>query len=137
MKTTFVGQSVTRLEDYPLVTGGGHFVADIDFPHQIHMRVVRSAHAHGRIAAIDTDAALALAGVTAIWTAADIADVPPIPFRATKVRGLEAYRQPVLASDTVRYVGEPVAVVFAQDAYIAEDAAELVQLDIEALPPRL
>ncbi len=137
MKKPFVGQSVTRLEDYPLVTGSGRFVADIDFPHQIHMRVVRAAHAHGRIAAIDTGAALALAGVIAVWTTADVAKVPPIPFRATKVRGLEAYRQPVLASDTVRYAGEPVAVVFAADAYIAEDAAELVQLDIEPLTPRL
>jgi carbon-monoxide dehydrogenase large subunit/6-hydroxypseudooxynicotine dehydrogenase subunit gamma len=137
VKIPFVGQSVTRLEDYPLVTGGGRFVADIDFPHQIHMRVVRSAHAHGRITAIDTADARALAGVTAIWTAADIADVPPIPFRATKVTGLEAYRQPVLARDIVRYVGEPVAVVFAADAYIAEDAAELIQPDIEALPPLL
>ncbi len=137
IQAPYVGQSVPRLEDLPLVTGGGCFVADIDFPHQLHMRVVRSAHAHGRIAAIETNAALVLPGVAAIWTAADIADIPPIPFRATTVTGLEAYRQPVLASGTVRYVGEPVAVVFAADAYIAEDAAELVEIDIEMLAPVL
>jgi len=137
MQKPYVGRSVTRLEDYPLVTGGGCFVADIDFPHQLHMRVVRSTHAHGRIVAIGTDAARAVAGVVAIWTAADIADLPPIPFRATKVEGLEAYRQPVLAGDVVRYVGEPVAVVFATDAYLAEDAAELVELDIDGLAPQL
>ncbi|MGC1280831.1 MAG: aldehyde oxidoreductase, partial [Xanthobacteraceae bacterium] len=73
----WIGQSVTRLEDPPLVAGRGAFAGDINFPHQLSMRIVRSAHAHGRIAAIDTVAALALPGVYAVWTAADIAEVPP------------------------------------------------------------
>ena len=60
--------------------------------------------------------------------------IPPIPFRLTGLKTLEPYRQPVLAKDRVRYVGEPVAVVFADDPYLAEDAADLVVLDIERLP---
>jgi carbon-monoxide dehydrogenase large subunit/6-hydroxypseudooxynicotine dehydrogenase subunit gamma len=75
-----------------------------------------------------------LPGVVAVWTAAEIADVPPIDFREGRIPALEPYRQPVLATDTVRYVGEPVAAVFAEDPYIAEDAADLVALEIEELP---
>src|SRR6516164_2311902 len=130
----FVGRPVTRLEDPPLVTGQGRFAADISFAHQLHMRVVRSAHAHGRIVAIDTSAALATTGVIAAWTGADIAHIPPIDFRLTWIEGLEPYRQPVLAKNRVRYVGEPVAVIFAADPYSAEDAADLVIVDIEELP---
>ena len=78
------------------------------------MRVVRSAVAHGKIKSIDATAALKLPGVHAVWTAADVAHIPPIPFRLTGLKALEPYRQPVLAKDVVRYVGEPVAVVFAQ-----------------------
>ena len=101
------------------------------------MRIVRSAHAHGRIVAIDTAAARALPGVYAVWTAADIADVPPIDFREGSIPALDPYRQPVLATDRVRYVGEPIAAVFAADPYIAEDAADLVTAEIEELPPLL
>jgi carbon-monoxide dehydrogenase large subunit len=131
----YIGQSVNRLEDFPLVTGRGCFVGDLAFPHQLHMRVVRAQVAHGRIVAIDTAAAAAMPGVVAVWTADDIAELPPIPFRATKVQGLLPYRQPVLARGLVRYVGEPVAVVFADDPYRAEDAAELVEVDIDPLAP--
>jgi CO/xanthine dehydrogenase Mo-binding subunit len=133
----FVGRSVARLEDAPLVRGAGRFAADISFPHQLHMRVVRSASAHGRIIEIDAAEARALAGVHAVWTAEDVADVPPIDVRLTRVEGLDPYRQPVLARERVRYVGEPVAVVFADDAFVAEDAAELVRIEAEELPPAL
>src|SRR5271169_5959021 len=131
---TFVGRSLPRLEDRPLVTGNGRFAADVSFAHQLHMRVVRSAHAHGRIVSIDTVAARQAPGVVAVWTTADVADIPPIDFRLTRIEGLDPYRQPILATDTVRYVGEPVAVVFAADPYTAEDAADLVAVEIEALP---
>src|SRR6516162_2729816 len=130
----WIGQPVKRLEDPPLVSGRGRFAADISFPHQLHMRIVRSNHAHGRIVAVDTSAARALPGVVAVWTAGDIADVPPIDFREGRIPPLEPYRQPVLATGTVRYVGEPVAAVFADDAYVAEDAADLVTPEIEELP---
>jgi carbon-monoxide dehydrogenase large subunit/6-hydroxypseudooxynicotine dehydrogenase subunit gamma len=130
-----IGRSVTRLEDPPLVRGDACFAADVNFPRQLHMRVVRSAHAHGRIVAIDTASALSLPGVAAVWTGADVAGIPPIPFRATKVTGLEPYCQPILAQERVRYVGEPVAVVFATTPHMAEDAAARVDVQVEALPP--
>jgi len=126
----WIGQSVGRLEDPPLVRGHGRYAGDISFPHQLHMRVVRSNHAHGRIVAIDTAAARALPGVVAVWTASDIADVPAIDFREGKIPALDPYRQPVLAADKVRYVGEPVAAVFASDPYVAEDASDLVTIEV-------
>lgn len=129
-----IGRPVTRLEDPPLVRGRGLFAGDVNFPHQLHMRIVRAEIAHGLLRAVDASAARAMPGVVAVWTAEDVAAIPPIPFRATKVQGLEPYCQPVLARDRVRYVGEPVAAVFAEDAYLAEDAADLVLVDIEALP---
>src|SRR5215467_444608 len=134
---TFIGRSVTRLEDRPLVTGRGAFAADIAFPHMLHMRIVRSEHPHGRILSLDPTAALALPGVAAVWTSADVADIPPIDFRLTRVEGLTPYRQPILAREYVRYVGEPIAAVFASDPYMAEDAAELVAIEAEDLPPVL
>lgn len=100
--TAQVGQSVTRLEDLPLVLGRGRYAAGINFPHQLYMRVVRSDHAHGRITAIDTRVARATPGCIAVWTAQDIASLPPIEFRPTRVSGLEPYRQPVLARERDR-----------------------------------
>jgi CO/xanthine dehydrogenase Mo-binding subunit len=76
-----VGRSVLRLENPPLLTGEGRFVGDLSFPHQLHMRVVRSAHAHGRIVAIDTAPALTAPGVVAVWISRDITDVPAIGLR--------------------------------------------------------
>jgi carbon-monoxide dehydrogenase large subunit/6-hydroxypseudooxynicotine dehydrogenase subunit gamma len=134
---SFIGRSVPRLEDPPLVTGSGCFAADISFPHQLHMRLVRAAVAHGRIVSIDTSRARALPGIAAVWTSAAVADVPPIDFRLTRIEGLEPYRQPILARERVRYVGEPVAAVFATDPYRAEDAADLVAVEIDELSPLL
>ncbi len=136
-KKPWIGQSVARLEDPPLVAGRGEFAGDINFPHQLTMRMVRSAYAHGRIVAVDAAPALALPGVFAVWTAADIAEVPPIDFREGSIPALDPYRQPVLARERVRYVGDPIAAVFAADPYIAEDAADLVAVEIEELPPLL
>src|ERR1700686_2847254 len=121
-----IGRSVRRLEDLPLLTGSGRFAADIAVPGSLCMRVVRSAVAFGRLTAIRTEGARAHPGCVAIWTAADVADIPPIDFRLTPVPGLEPYRQSVIARDYVRYVGEPVAIVFAADPYAAEDLADLV-----------
>jgi carbon-monoxide dehydrogenase large subunit/6-hydroxypseudooxynicotine dehydrogenase subunit gamma len=136
-KGPWIGQSVERLEDPPLVTGRGGFAGDINFPHQLMMRIVRSPYAHGRIVSIDTTAARTLPGVFAVWTADDIGNVPPVDFREGSIPLLDPYRQPVLAKACVRYVGDPVAAVFAADAYVAEDAADLVTSEIEELPPLL
>lgn len=132
-----LGRSVPRLEDRPLVTGRGRFVGDISFPHQLHMRVVRSPYAHAVLRAVDTAAAAAAPGVVSVWTAADIADLPPIDFRDPANEGLRPYRQPLLARERLRYVGEPVAAVLATDPYLAEDAADLVVIDAEELQPVL
>ena len=134
---TVIGKRVQRLEDGPLVMGQGRYVANVSFPNELHMRVVRAGYAHGELNAIDASSALALPGVVAVWTAMDVQDVPPIEFRPTRVQGLEPYRQPILASRLVRYVGEPIAVVFAENARLAEDAGELVTADVSPLPPRL
>jgi len=123
-----LGQALPRLEDPPLVTGRGQFVDDIAFPRQLHMRVVRSPHAHAVLRRVAFTAALDLPGVVAVWTAADIAELPPIDFRDPAAEALRPYRQPLLARERLRYVGEPIAVVFAIDPHLAEDAAELVTI---------
>ena len=133
-KPGLVGQSVTRKEDGPLLRGQGKFAADINFPNQLHMRVVRSTYAHGNIVSVDLAPALAIPGVVAAWSFADVSEIPPIDFRLTRLEQLAAYRQTILAKDKVRYVGDPVAVVFAEDPYLAEDAAEHVGVEIEELP---
>lgn len=129
-----IGRSVGRLEDLALVSGRGRFAADVDLVGQLHMRVVRSPVAAGTLHAVDVAVASEVPGVAAVWTAVDVADVPLVDFRQVGFRDLLPYRQPVLARDRVRYVGEPVGVVFACDPYVAEDAADTVQLDIESEP---
>jgi carbon-monoxide dehydrogenase large subunit/6-hydroxypseudooxynicotine dehydrogenase subunit gamma len=136
-RSVSVGRSVHRLEDDALLRGRGRFVDDLNFPDQLHLRVVRSALAHGTIAAIDVSRAHAAPGVVAIWTGADIADLPPIDFRDPAPEALKPYRQPALAQGKVRYVGEPVAAIFAERPYLAEDAAALVDVEIEELAPVL
>jgi CO/xanthine dehydrogenase Mo-binding subunit len=136
-RTKVLGHPVTRVEDMPLVTGRGRFVADINFPRQLHMRIVRSGHAHGRVTRVRVDDACAIPGVAAVWTYVDIAQLPAIDFRDPAAEALRPYRQFLLARDRVRYVGEPVAAVFAESAALAEDAAELVMLELEELPAQL
>ena len=130
----FVGSSVARLEDPRLLRGAGRFVDDVDLPGQLWMRVVRSPYAHGQLAGIDTTAAAAMPGVRLLLTGADVAHIEPIPLRLPfGGLGLEQALQPVLAQERVRYVGEPVAIVLAEDPYLAEDAAEMVVVEIEPL----
>jgi CO/xanthine dehydrogenase Mo-binding subunit len=134
---SLIGKSVRRLEDRPLLTGAGRFAADVAAPDMLYMRVVRSSVAFGRLTRVDVEEARAHPGAVAVWTASDVADIPPIGFRMTPVPGLESYRQPVLARDHVRYVGEPIALVFAGDPYTAEDIADLVEPRIEPVAPCL
>ncbi len=132
-----IGQSVARIEDLELLTGKGSFSADVNVAGQIYMRVLRSPVAFGRLLDVDVEEARNLEGVVAVWTAEDIPDLPQIDFRMTKVQGLGPYRQWCLARDYVRYVGDPIAVVFAETPYLAEDAADLIFPDIEELTPQL
>lgn len=133
----YIGRSLRRLEDRTLLLGRGQYAADLAAPGQLYMRVVRSQVAHAKILAIDKSEARSHPGVHAVWTYEDVRHVPPIGIRLTRVGGLEPYQQTVLAKDRVRYVGEPVAVVFAEDPYAAEDAAELVRLEVEELPAQV
>ena len=130
----FVGSPVERIEDLRLLRGEGTFLADLGGEKLLHAAILRSPRAHGIIRAINTEPAKQLPGVEAVITAKDIGDVPLIPIRQHAVPEGEAYRQPVIAHDRVRYVGEPVAVVIATDPAIAEDALELIGLEIDELP---
>lgn len=132
-----IGRSERRIEDRPLLLGRGAFLADETRPNQLWMKVVRSPVAFGRLLEIDADEARDHPGVVAVWTHDDIADLPQIDFRMTRIEGLEPYRQWCLARDYVRYVGEPVALVLAEDPYAAEDAADLVFVDVEEADPVL
>ena len=129
-----IGSSALRLEDPPLLRGEGSFLADLNFPHQLHMRVVRSDVAFGTIKTVTTAAAKQAEGVEAVWTAEDVADLPPIDFRQVGYDELRPYLQSPLAAEQVRYAGDPVAALFAADPYLAEDAAELVWADVEPAP---
>ena len=127
-----------RREDDRLLRGAGHFVDDVDRPGQLWMRVVRSSAAHAKLLAVETERARELPGVHAVLSAADLPELPPIPLRLGPFEeDLDSFLQPPLARDRVRYVGEPVAVVCAEDPYLAEDAEDLVAVEYEELEPVL
>ncbi len=139
---SYVGQSIKRFEDPRLVTGHGAFVGDLTLPDILHAAVLRSQHAHARLRGVEVSAARALPGVVAVLTGADIAGVlAGIPTRAMTgeraVDALQAPEYPLLAHDKVCYVGQPIAVVVAQDLYVARDAVELITVDYEPLVPVL
>lgn len=130
-----VGQSLKRREDERLLQGRGAYVADIQRPHTLHLAVVRSPHAHARIRAIDVTAARACAGVVDVVTFDDVpALARPIPMRMSERGQMSRYLQRPLAQDKVRYVGEPVAAVLADDRYRAEDALARVHVAYDPLP---
>jgi aerobic carbon-monoxide dehydrogenase large subunit len=133
---SYVGTSVPRVEDGPLLTGDGRFVDDLGRGDQLTARIVRSDVASGRLVAVRTDAARRRAGVAAVITAHDIPDIR-IPVRMMPSEEAVPVTQPPLARDVVRYVGEPVAVVLAADPYVAEDAAGEVEVEIEPAEPLL
>lgn len=140
----FVGRPIARREDARLLIGQGQFVADMVLPGMGHVVFVRSPHAHARIRGVDLSRARALPGV---WLAMDGVELQrslpavgdqqlPLPrkWRTSVKHQIIDPRQPLLAFDKVRHVGEAVAVIVAENRYVAEDAAELVELDLEVLP---
>lgn len=129
-----IGSSPLRHEDGPLIEGRGCFVGDFKLPGMLHAAVIRSPHAHARIARITAGAALARKGVHAVIVGRDIPGGTLIPMRQFRVAGSERFLQSPLALDVVRYSGEPVAVVVADSRYVAEDGGELVEIDYEELP---
>jgi len=130
----FVGSPVERVEDLRLLKGRGQYVDDLTCEGLKHAVILRSSVAHGRIRSIDAAAARARPGVVAVITAADIGAVPTIPLRQEPLPALRQYQQPVIAHGKVRYVGEPIAVVVADGAALAEDALDAILVDIEPLP---
>ncbi len=131
------GARVTRLEDAGLLTGKGRFVDDIEVPNALAASFVRSPYAHARVRSIDAAAALALPGVVAVLTAADLpgpAATERMPMLMHNV-AIKAFRtQHALAVDEVCYAGQSIAVVLADTRYVAEDAAALVAVDYDVLP---
>lgn len=134
VSNTLVGQEIERAEDARFLTGTGIFVDDYEPAGALHAAILRSSVAHGRILGLNAAAALAMPGVHAVISAADIGEtIPTIPLRLAPIQGFEKYLQPVIAKDKVRYVGEPVAIVLADSRALAEDALEVIELDIEPL----
>src|SRR5262245_36408588 len=123
-----LGESPRRKEDLRLLTGTGRFVDDLRRVGQAHIAVVRSVHAHAGVRGVDLAAARALPGVVAAWAAADLPETAKPLGSGDGGAGAtaRAWAQPVLATDVVRYVGEPVAITVAETAALAEDAADLV-----------
>jgi carbon-monoxide dehydrogenase large subunit len=129
----FTGQSIERVEDPRFLTGADRFVSAIDRPGLLHVAFVRSQHAHGRIRSVDVGAAVSLPGVVAVLAAADLEFV-----QSQTVAGPPGHKSAAvrpLATDKVRYVGDPVALVVAESAALAADGRDLVVVDVEPLPP--
>src|SRR5439155_11746581 len=130
-----IGASPRRVADQRFVRGTGRFLDDIAPARCLHLGVVRSIHGHANIRAIDTADARAQSGVVAAWTAADLdenARTLPTAYGGS-VKG-RPWAIPVLAREVARYVGEPIAVVLADDPYRLADALERVTVDYEPLP---
>jgi carbon-monoxide dehydrogenase large subunit len=130
----YIGQHQPRKEDYRLLTGQGRYVDDMAVSGALHACFVRSPHAHARIKGIDTSVAQDMPGVVAVYTGADIAQWTTRARMAPPIEGLQPMEMDALPIDKVRVQGDPVACVVATDRYLAEDAAEQVQVDYEPLP---
>lgn len=135
MKSARIGDPVLRVEDERLLRGQAAFLDDVDCGHgTAHVAFVRSPHAHAQVRSVNTGPAAAAKGVIAVYAAADFAaEIKPIAgdFAAP---GFKVTERPVIAGDRVRFVGDTLAMVVATDPYLAADAAELVEFDLEPLP---
>jgi carbon-monoxide dehydrogenase large subunit len=130
----YIGASLPRREDLRLLRGKGQFVDDLALPGMLHAAILRSPYAHARLLRLDTSRALGSPGVHSVLTAGDIAPSPPsIPMRQEALEELRRFEQPVLAHERIRYAGEPVAVVLAGSRALAEDAAALIEIEVEPL----
>ncbi len=137
--TTYVGMSMKRFEDPQLLQGVGTYVEDVQLPNMLHGAVLHSPHAHARIRSIDITEAINAPGVLRVVTASDLPGAnnslrvaPNLPDVLGPDKTTPAH--PILATDRVRYVGEPVAVVVAETRYQARDALDLIRVDYEPLP---
>ena len=133
-----IGQPVPRTEDPVLVRGEGRYTDDVNLPGQAYAVMVRSRDAHGTIKRIDTAAARKMPGVLGVYTGADLADYGTlkciVPFKNRDGSPMKKPPRPALPTDKVRFVGDPVACVVAETVLQAKDAAEAVEVEIDALP---
>ena len=137
MAENYVGKRVKRTEDPRLIQGLAHYVDDIKLPDTLHAIFLRSIYAHARIKSVDTSAAAKVPGVAAIYTGKDVsAKIGPVPC-AGALPDLKTPDHRVLATNKAYFVGHPIAVVIAENRYAAKDAADLIQVDYEELPPVL
>ena len=128
-----IGEAHPRLGGERFVAGTARFVDDVSVPGMLHGVVLRSPHAHARLVSIDAKRARDLPGVRAVLTAADVPAAAIIPNRVPAPKGTERYLQPAIARDVVRFVGEPVALVVADDPYVARDALERIDVVYQPL----
>jgi carbon-monoxide dehydrogenase large subunit len=133
---TWVGRPVPRREDVRFLRGEATYLDDIELPGLLEAAFVRSPYAHGRLGAVDTSAARELPGVVAVLAGSDL-DAAPLPVGGVEGGLVADAGHPVLARGKVRYAGEAVALVVAESRALAEDAAELVDVDYEPLEPVL
>src|SRR5215469_10539907 len=133
MAEKYVGKSVKRTEDPRLIQGLAHYVDDIKLPDTLHAAFVRSVHAHARIKSIDTASAQKLPGVVAVYTGQDVAKIGPVPCGAA-IPEMKIPEHRVLAGEKVYWVGHPIAMVVAENKYIARDAVDLVEVEYQELP---
>jgi carbon-monoxide dehydrogenase large subunit len=131
----YIGSPIERIEDQRLLSGSATFVGDLNPAGLYHAVILRSTVAHGVIRSVDASAARSHPGIVAVITAADVGEVPIIPFRQHAIPQAEPYLQPVIARDKVRYVGEPIAVIIAIEQAIAEDALAFIRVEIDELTP--
>src|SRR5215467_9408367 len=130
----YAGTRVQRVEDLRLLTGRGGFVDDISRPGMLHACFVRSPFARARINSIDASAALVLPGVRAVFTADDLNPDVKETWHAVAGKDVPDTPRPPLAEGEAKFVGDPVALIVAENRYIAEDAVELVDVDYDPLP---
>lgn len=132
--TPMIGRAIKRREDPKLITGQGNFLDDVKLNGMTHAAVLRSPYAHARILSIDTQKAAALPGVVAVFVGKDLLDVNPLPCAWPAGGFKNNMNTPrAMAVDVVRFVGEAVAVVIAEDRFIARDALDLIDVDYEPL----
>ncbi|HEX7165733.1 MAG TPA: xanthine dehydrogenase family protein molybdopterin-binding subunit, partial [Acidimicrobiales bacterium] len=130
---SILGNRVLRKEDPKFLTTGGEYVDDVPLPGAVHVTYVRSTIAHARITSIDTSEAALAPGVLAVFAGAEVG--PELGNFPSDMDALnQAMTRPWLATDVVRYVGEPVAAVVTEERYQGEDAAELVYVEYDPLP---
>src|SRR5260370_4389866 len=134
--TRLFGASVKRREDPRLITGQGMYTDDFKFTGMLHMAVLRSPYAHARITRLDAAKARAHSGVYAVYTGKDLAGkVNPIPCAwLLPDSDLKVPTYTALATDRVRFTGDAVALVLAEDRFVAQDALDLIEVDYESLP---